>query len=213
MPATKYTKSISGDTATGTVSSDGLVYEIGKNSSITKSLERIDTAGDVCDIWFKDVLSGAEQAALDALVSAHGGEPPPGNPRRKSDGATIVVIEPADVSTTLNARGYMFTATKNSDTNDDNSYAEDREIQGVILEVENFAPGDWVELHIVMPSNPEVVLNKFAETIYVKPSGRTEVVVQTSSLIPAGIVLRLCYHSVGLINDPEVYYDYLTWKK
>jgi len=212
MAATKYTKSIAGDTATGKLSSDGLKREIEKDNGITKSIERIDSAGDVCDVWFKDAL-GAEESAFDAVFAAHDGKPPPGTARRASDGAAIVAIEPADVDTTLNAKGFMFTAAKGTDTDDDHSFGEDREIQGVIMEVADFVPGDYAELHIVMPGDPEVVLNKFAETIYIKPSGKTSVVMQTSSVIPAGIKLRFRYHSVGSVTDPTVYYDYLTWKK
>jgi hypothetical protein len=132
--------------------------------------------------------------------------------RRESDAAQIVVIEPANRDTRLNVVGFKFTAGKNSTTDDDHSFAEQRELQGCILEVADYAPGDYAELHVVMPGSPEVVVARFAEKIYIKPSGRTEVIVPTSVPIPAGLKLRMRYVSVGVLIDPVVYYDYITWK-
>jgi hypothetical protein len=71
MPTpTKYTYSIAGDTANGKVNSTKLTSEI-QSSSIVIALDRIDTSGDILDIWFKDPLSGGDQTTLTALVNAH----------------------------------------------------------------------------------------------------------------------------------------------
>lgn len=76
MAATKYTYSISADFPNTKVASDRLVLEI-QSSAIVTALDRIDTAGDVCDIWFKDALSAGDETVLDGLVAAHTGDPLP----------------------------------------------------------------------------------------------------------------------------------------
>jgi hypothetical protein len=72
MASTKYTYSISGDTANGKVYSPTLVAEI-EASSIVTSLEQVETTGDVLDIWFADALSAGDQTTLDGVVAAHQG--------------------------------------------------------------------------------------------------------------------------------------------
>lgn len=72
MAATKYTYSISTDFPNQKVNSDLLEQEIDE-SSISTALSYIFTEGDVCDIWFDDVLSGPDQTTLDGLVAAHQG--------------------------------------------------------------------------------------------------------------------------------------------
>lgn len=82
--ATKYTYSISGDFPNQKVDSSRLTKEI-QDSSIVATLERIDTDGDDCDIWFDASLSGADQATLNALVAAHTGEPMPDTSCNRTD--------------------------------------------------------------------------------------------------------------------------------
>jgi hypothetical protein len=85
MPTpTKYTYSISNDTANGAVNPTTLTTEI-QQSTIVVALDGIETGDDVLDIWFKDPLSGADQTTLTAVVAAHAGEP------------AVVVAGPAQV--------------------------------------------------------------------------------------------------------------------
>jgi hypothetical protein len=72
MAATKYTYSITNDFPNDLVASNKLSIEI-EASSIVGTLERIDTVGDDCDIWFADALSGGDQTTLNGLVAAHSG--------------------------------------------------------------------------------------------------------------------------------------------
>lgn len=75
MPTpTKYTYSISTQTANGRVNPTTLTSEIAA-SSIVIALDHIDTGGDVLDVWFKDPLSGADQTTLTAVIAAHEGNP------------------------------------------------------------------------------------------------------------------------------------------
>jgi len=75
MAATKYTYSVSGDTANGAVSSDSLATEIA-TSAIVIALDYIAVTGDVLDVWMKDALSGGDETILDGLVAAHTGVAP-----------------------------------------------------------------------------------------------------------------------------------------
>jgi hypothetical protein len=75
MP-TKYTYSISSAFPNEAVNSDKLRSQIA-SSSIPVALQRIDTAGDDCDIWFVSALETADESTLSALVSAHDGVPLP----------------------------------------------------------------------------------------------------------------------------------------
>lgn len=93
MPTpTKYTYSISQDLPDGEVNTSKLKTEI-QNSSISIALDRIDTTGDVLDIWFKDALLSPEKSILDGdtsdpaggLLANHDNSPYP-------DEATPVVL-------------------------------------------------------------------------------------------------------------------------
>jgi hypothetical protein len=67
---TSYAYSISVDFPQATVDADKLTLEI-TNSTITSVLQYIETAGDVCTIWFDPALSGPEVTTLNGLVAAH----------------------------------------------------------------------------------------------------------------------------------------------
>jgi hypothetical protein len=64
MPTpTKYTYSIATDFPGTGLASDRMDQDI-RDSSIVTALDRIDVAGDVCDIWFKDALSAEDKTTL-----------------------------------------------------------------------------------------------------------------------------------------------------
>lgn len=71
---TKYTYTISTSFPFGKVDSGRLTLEIAA-SLIVIGLQHIDTGLNLCDIWFKDVLSAGDQTILNAIVAAHSGEP------------------------------------------------------------------------------------------------------------------------------------------
>lgn len=79
MAATKYTYSIQSDFPHRKVDTSRLLSEI-QGSTIVTALDRIDTLGDDCDVWFRDALSVGDEAVLDGLVAAHSGEPLPESP-------------------------------------------------------------------------------------------------------------------------------------
>lgn len=72
--ATEFTYSISGDTANGKVSSDRMYLEV-SNAAIAPNMVRLDTEGDELKMFFDADLSGPEEAALNAVVTAHKGNP------------------------------------------------------------------------------------------------------------------------------------------
>lgn len=94
MPTpTKYTYSISTDFPSG-LASDRLDRDIRATAGITIALDRIDTAGDVCDVWFRDVLPAGQETVLDGLVAAHTGEPLPAEPRVDETGHLVSKLYP-----------------------------------------------------------------------------------------------------------------------
>lgn len=78
MALTAYDYSISTDFPNHKVAPDRLSLQI-RESSITIALDRVDTSGDVCSIWFKDPLPPLDLATLNAIVATHNGEPLPPN--------------------------------------------------------------------------------------------------------------------------------------
>lgn len=108
MALTKYTYSIATDTANAAVVGSNLQQEIGADATITIAVDRIDTAGDVLDVWMKAALSAGEITQLGVVVGAHDGVPiapaptavhlttkkgiaPPEEP----DGKPVVVMSPS----------------------------------------------------------------------------------------------------------------------
>ena len=88
--ATAYSYSIQNDFPNRKVATDRLAQEI-QSSSIVTALDRIDTSGDDCSVWFKDALSAGDKTTLGGLVAVHSGEPLPG-PATKPDGTPIVAL-------------------------------------------------------------------------------------------------------------------------
>jgi hypothetical protein len=76
MSAIKYTFSIQDDFPNRKVASDRLSQEVCASAIVT-ALVRIDTSGDACDVWFKDVLSSENGGVLGGLIAVHSGEPLP----------------------------------------------------------------------------------------------------------------------------------------
>jgi hypothetical protein len=135
-----------------------------------------------------------------------------GGAGREQDGVRAMVIEPATVTSVLRVVGKKFTAQLNTPTDLVVAFGEDRWLQGVVLEVENHTPGDHAELEVLLPDDS--VVAKFAETVYIKPCKRTEVIMMTSTLVPGVLRLRLRYTSVGTSGTPpEVYIDFITWRE
>ncbi len=60
-------------TSSGIVASDRLKMQIEENSTITTTLETIVSQVSVIDFWFETALTGAEETALDTIVTNHSG--------------------------------------------------------------------------------------------------------------------------------------------
>jgi hypothetical protein len=75
MADTKYTYSIASSFPNKQVNTSTLSSEITGSSISSASLLRIDTTGDVCDIWFNGSLSSGDETILNGLVAAHLGTP------------------------------------------------------------------------------------------------------------------------------------------
>ena len=196
MPETTYTYSVASDTANGSVASGALFEEI-EATAIVIALDDVKVEADVLDIVFKDALSTGDKTLLDGAVSAHDGvetEEPP---------QAVKIQETAMAERQLKLQGVRFEADLNAVTTHDISWAEDRELQGVDCHVENHTSGDYLELEIHHPLAG--LISQFTTTVYVPPNGRiTPPPSYDTSTIPAGLIIRFEYTSVGTTGDKPV---------
>lgn len=98
MADTKYTFSVSTDFPNQKVSGSRLTSEIA-NSNIIYALGSITTTGDVCDIWFKNALSAAEETTLSGVVANHDGVYVEEDAPTMSDGRPIVRADTRPIDT------------------------------------------------------------------------------------------------------------------
>lgn len=187
----KYTYSIQSDFPNHKVSNDRLTNEI-RASAIVVALDRIDTAGDVCDVCFRADLSSADEAILDGLVAAHTGDQVSPPQPIDDQGAPYVSLCLGKPGRKLCIKGTKFDALANATTNDDVTFAEEREIQGSWLEVADHQPGDFVEMLVCLPDGTPV--GQFGETVFIPPSKKIDqIVAEGTAPLPAGLKLRLAY--------------------
>ena len=218
MTATKYTYSISTDFPATGLASDRLLSEI-STSDIETALDRIDTDGDNCDIWFKAALSAADKTILDGdttgpaggLIAEHSGEP------LETIVVSPVILEPTGNSAkNLLIHGRKFTATLNTDTTYDVTFPEERDIQGVSFEISGHHEDDWVRMAIIHPATQNEI-RVMAEGVSgtgvpVPSSGISGAVSEGTAALPAGVPIRVTYHSAATAGDPpKVHLLFRTW--
>lgn len=199
--------SIQDDFPNHKVAPDRLTLEI-NGSAIITALSGISTSGDICAVIFKDALSDGDVTILDGIVATHSGEPLPQDARQASyqkpftkEGANFIVS------------GKRFVANLNATTNCDTTFDEERELQGARICVENGTDGDNVDFMVYHPQAG--IILQWAEHIYVKPGSgvRDEYVTGDSKALPAGLILRMVYHSVATTgSQPIIYLDFLGWR-
>ena len=115
---------------------------------------------------------------------------------KDSQGAPYVSLLLGKPGLQLCIKGSKFDAPANQSTDDDISFAEDREIQGSWFEVLNHQPGDYVEFFVCMPDGTPV--GQFGETVYVPPDGTIDQIVSEGTApLPAGIKLRFRYVAIN----------------
>lgn len=199
MALTKYPFSIAGAFPNHKAATDRLSDEI-HASPILTSLDRIDTDGDTCNVWFKNSLSNADALFLPSVVAAHSGEPYPTpvqpvsveNTLKSSDGVQKVMLVPGQPDRLLVVKGIKFNAPQDTTTVQDTVFGETRELQGSWLEVSGAEPGDYLELSIHTPDGMK--LGQHGESVYIPPSGRIEQITSEGTVsFPAGFKLRITY--------------------
>lgn len=201
--------SIQNDFPNHIVSLDRLTQEI-QQSAITVALDNINTSGDVCSILFKDEINDTNKTALDAVVASHSGESLP------ESGRQAVKVQPfAKTGREYSVVGRRFVATLDTTTDMDITFNEEREIQGASTYMANVTDGDYVEFFAMLPDGQGgyIQLLQWGETIYSKEKVREDYYSEDARTIPAGIVLRLVYHSTATTGDsPVVKIELETWK-
>lgn len=97
------------------------------------------------------------------------------------------------------------TATKNTDTTlSSAALTSDRKIEGVQMILENHVFGDSVSFEVHHPQAG--LLDQFGKTWYVEPdrNSQTPIRYNFKASIPANLLIRVVYHSVGTENDVNV---------
>ena len=107
MAATKYTFSVQGNFPNHKVAVDRLTAEI-RGCTIVVALAFVNVAGDTCEVWFRDSLSGGDLTILNGIVESHSGTPIP-------SGAQPVRLE--GVPVTADGRITVRDSTANRTTN------------------------------------------------------------------------------------------------
>jgi hypothetical protein len=97
----------------------------------------------------------------------------------------------------------------------DVAFPEEREVQGASIYVSNVTDGDFMDFFAMGPFGPGgslVPVLQWGKTIYAKEKSRELYQSADAKTIPAGIVLRLVYTSVGLVGpNPIAIIDLITW--
>jgi hypothetical protein len=115
MAATKYTFSIQNNFPNHKVAVDRITAEI-RSCTIVVALAFVNLAGDTCEIWFRDSLSGGDLTILNGIVEAHSGTPLPTNTQlvklegvpTTADGRIVVRESTASRTTNFKLRAISF---------------------------------------------------------------------------------------------------------
>ena len=146
MPtSTKYTYTISIDTANGLVDSDRLELDI-DGSSLVTGLDYIETASDVLDVWMKDALSAPDQTTLTNVVAAHTGAALTVPPHQRQ-------IKPLIGGMKTDIDGVFLSGTASQHVRADYSMPEDLHLQGAKVRWKNASLGDIGWLAVIHPSS------------------------------------------------------------
>lgn len=194
-------------------------HEIQNSDDITKVLEALSEVEIASEMYvratFAAALTTEEEAYYDnVLVAQHTGEPIHMDP-------DPVILEPTgDSNKDLIVRGVVFEADLNTETDKDVTLTEDRDFQGVNLEVTNHADGDWMRITIEHPNPGVGTLRVLAEGsaadsgVSIPPSGSVGVVAEGTATVPAGLIIRFRYHSEASSGDkPKIYLMLRQWRE
>ena len=196
----KYTYSIAEDTKNGKVDLGKLTQQIGA-SIITIALDKIETVGDVLDIWFKLGISAGEQTVLDAIVAAHDGEslsPPMETVETIPSNKFAMQRDGCCTTFTAGATGTMDFKIENHDA--ENFLV--KYLWGADFMAKDSEFFDWAAFSIIDKDNVlgygvDVVIKKYVLKKYVFSSVHIECNAFAPGAVPVGLYLRCEYHSTG----------------
>jgi hypothetical protein len=218
VAATKYTYSISADTANGILGS-GLQDEI-HASAIVVALDRVESSGDVLDIWMKGSLSAGDETILNGVVGAHAGALTSDEPH-DSDNAPIVRLRAFSNTDGIFFRGSGMsgTATKTTTTNFDYNMPEDRYLNGIEIFLKNQEWGDTMKLQVVdvdgavYPAG--TVLDEFGTDWHCASDEERQgpYILPYPALVNSVFYIRVAYTSVGTVNDVDFKANLFLHKK
>lgn len=211
MAEQTYNYTISTDFPNAVVSASKLQSEV-ISSSVKVALKGIYRVGDNLSVVFKAPLDNADETAL-GLSPAPGVGTVIGDHQGVSDPKPdAVIIEPTgDLSKSILASGFMFTAAPNDVTNMDASWPDDRDVQGGYAEISGHESGDYANVVAVHPVTG-ASLGHFLENVYVPPSGVIDIQGEGTTFIPAGVIFRIQYHATAAGGTRTLYFTVKTWR-
>lgn len=219
MAQTKYTYSITDDTANAKLAADALKKEI-EDSSIVIALDYIAALGDILDVYMKDSLSTGDETTLNNTVSAHTGvgldaDPETVTVSNETPVHTFALAEGSNLRARLIGIHKNATATKNTITNIDweipqVSYLGQNKqtyMDGIIFKATDSVDGDRMSFQVVdvdgdvYPAG--TVLDEFGKDWPVIPDEKEIIRLYKAKLIP-GFYIRIVYDSIGTTNDVKL---------
>lgn len=112
----------------------------------------------------------------------------------------------------LDIKGVIGTITHGTTGNVDLDITDDELITGATVNVQNSAFGDYMDIQVIVP--PSTVANQFVTSFYVNSDAQKQIDFTNKypAKIPAGLKLRLVYHSTGAVLDPKAAVNYVLHK-
>jgi hypothetical protein len=164
-------------------------------------------------VWFKDVLSTADQTTLTSLMTAYVNTAPPA--------ITPNVIQVLGADTlTLCPFGSIISPAPSAITNCDIVMPETMVLRGGIIFSQNATVGDWISISVIdkdnvlgyggTPTSP-TVMGTYVLSWYVMPGIENRLEdVSISQSLPAGVYMRISYTSVGT-TAPSVLVNFISY--
>ena len=191
-----YNYSIASDTLNGVLDAGTLEEEI-NDTTITAGMKDITSVGDNIAIIFKQELSTAEEDILTACVNAHQGVP-------VIQTQAVRIQETSMAERQLFVKGVRFEPDKGDTSTYDVSFPFDIELQIIDAYVKDHTDGDYLELSVHIPDSLSTMISKFGETVYIPHNGEIKPTPSfDTSTIPAFLIIRFTYVSVGGVLDPD----------
>lgn len=190
-----------------------------QSSTISTVLINVETSGTgptmLVSIWFKDVLSSADQTTLNSVMSTYVNSPPA--PTIPTSVPSVIQILGAD-SVSICPFGTMFTATANQTTTYDLKISSSVYLKGGIMYTAPGTVGDTLTVQVIDKDNitglgANTVLATYINNWYVIPEDMNAVEdVSLSQPMVAGLYIRFIYNNSNPTTNSQVIVNLLAYQ-